>query len=158
MNQLLYEMGGWLGFLSRPAVLLQFLSSTALVLLYVLLVVPRLKKQRYRLMALGSVGLWLVLRLNGLLIERLGLPGGLVHFYSQVWGMWVLLALARLLLLTRFPAKQIQLLYSRLVQPLFGLVVLVALVNQLGDVGDVAEIPLFSLFGTPLTSGGLPCC
>ncbi len=155
MNQLLYEVGGWLGFLSRPVVMLQFLSSAALALIYVLLVVPRLKGRRYRQMALGAMGLWLVLRLNGLLIERLGYPGGLVHYYAEVWGMWVLLAVARLLLLTRFPAKQVQLLYTRLVQPLFGLVVLVALVNQLGDVGDVAGIPLFSLFGTPLTSGGL---
>jgi small-conductance mechanosensitive channel len=155
MNQLLYEIVGWLGFLSRPVVLLQCLTTASFALAYALWVRPRLKARRYRVSVLGALGLWFVLRLNGLVIERLGYPGDLATYFAQVWGAWVLLAVIRLLLLTRCPAKQIQLLYSRIIQPLFVLFVAGSLVNQLASLRDVAQIPLFPLFGSPLTTSNL---
>ena len=155
MNQLLYEIVGWLGFLSRPVVLLQCLTTAGFALAYALWVRPRLKDRRYRVSVLGALGLWCVLRLNGLVIERLGFPGDLATYFAQVWGAWVLLAVIRLLLLTRCPAKQIQLLYSRIIQPLFVLFVAGSLVNQLASLRDVAQIPLFPLFGSPLTTSNL---
>ena len=155
MNQLLYEIVGWLGFLSRPVVLLQCLTTAGFALAYALWVRPRLKARRYRVSVLGALGLWFVLRLNGLVIERLGYPGDLATYFAQVWGAWVLLAVIRLLLLTRCPARQIQLLYGRIVQPLFVLFVAGSLVNQLASLRDVAEIPLFPLFGSPLTTSNL---
>ena len=155
MNQLLYEIVGWLGFLSRPVVLLQCLTTAGFALAYALWVRPRLKARRYRVSVLGALGLWCVLRLNGLVIERLGFPGDLATYFAQVWGAWVLLAVIRLLLLTRCPAKQIQLLYSRIIQPLFVLFVAGSLVNQLASLRDVAQIPLFPLFGSPLTTSNL---
>ena len=48
MNQLLYEIVGWLGFLSRPVVLLQCLTTAGFALAYALWVRPRLKARRYR--------------------------------------------------------------------------------------------------------------
>ncbi len=155
MNQLLYEIVGWLGFLSRPVVLLQCLTTAGFALAYALWVRPRLKARRYRVSVLAALGLWCVLRLNGMVIEWLGYPGDLATYFAQVWGAWVLLAVIRLLLLTRCPAKQIQLLYSRIVQPLFVLFVAGSLVNQLASLRDVAEIPLFPLFGSPLTTSNL---
>ncbi len=155
MNQLLFEIVGWLGFLSRPVVLLQCLTAGALGLAYALWVQPRLKPLRFRYSVLGGVGLWLVLRLNGLVIQGLGYPAGLAVYVAQLWGIWVLLAVVRLLLLTRFPARQIQLLYARLLQPLFLLLVAGSLVNQLASLRDVADIPLFPLFGAPVTTSNL---
>jgi potassium-dependent mechanosensitive channel len=155
MNQLLYEIVGWLGFLSRPVVLLQCLTTAGFALGYALWVRPRLKARRYRVSVLGALGLWCVLHLNGLVIRRLGYPGDLATYFAQVWGAWVLLAVIRLLLLTRCPARQIQLLYGRIVQPLFVLFVAGSLVNQLASLRDVAEIPLFPLFGSPLTASDL---
>ncbi|MCP9800287.1 mechanosensitive ion channel family protein [Synechococcus sp. RedBA-s] len=155
MNQLLYEIVGWLGFLTRPVVLLQCLSAAAIALGYALWMRPRLKNRRYRDSVLAAVGLWFLLRLNGLVIEWLGYPNGLATYFSQAWAVWVVLTVVRLLLLTRFPAKEIQRLYSRIVQPLFLLVLSGSLVNQLASLRDVAEIPLFPLFGPPLTSGNL---
>ncbi len=155
MNQLLYEIVGWLGFFSRPVVLLQCLTAGAFALAYALWVQPKLKTRRFRFSVLGAVGLWLVLRLNGLVLERLGYPAGLAIYVAQLWGIWVLLAVVRLLLLTRFPARQIQLLYGRIVQPLFLLLVAGSLVNQLASLRDVADIPLFPLFGSPITASNL---
>ena len=155
MNQLLYEIVGWLGFLSRPVVLVQCLTTAGFALAYALWLRPRLKARRYRVSVLAALALWCVLRLNGLVIERLGYPGDLATYFAQVWGAWVLLAVIRLLLLTRCPAKQIQLLYSRIIQPLFVLFVAGSLVNQLASLRDVAQIPLFPLFGSPLTTSNL---
>jgi small-conductance mechanosensitive channel len=155
MNQLLYEIAGWLAYLLRPVVLLQCLSCGLLVLGYLLGVRPRLAGHGRRVELIGAGGLWLALRLNSLLLAALGLPAGLALYITQIYAFWLLLSLVRLLLLQRLPEEPVLRFFNRIVQPLFVLFVLGSLVNQLASLQDVAEIPLFRFFDEPITTGSL---
>ncbi len=155
MHQLLYEIAGWLAYLLRPVVLLQCLTCGLLVLGYLLGVQPRLEGHGRRIELLGAAGLWLALRLNSLLLAALGLPAGLALYFTQIYAFWLLLSLARLLLLQRLPEEPVLRFFNRIVRPLFVLLVLGSLLNQLASLQDVAEIPLFRFFDEPITTGSL---
>jgi potassium efflux system protein len=98
MRIFLYEISGWLGYLSRPHLL----------------------GRGHRLEFLGSLGLLLGLRLNAIVLGWVGVPNGLAHYAAQLFSLWILLALVRLLARRWFPSEAIERLYRQLVQPLFA--------------------------------------
>ncbi len=155
MTQLLYELSGWLGYLSRPPVVLQCLSALLLYGAHRLWIQAPLRRRGRRFEFLGGLLLLLALRLNALLLERLGLPGGLAIYISRLFGLWMVLALLRLILLRWINTDAVETFYLRLIRPLYGLLVIGSLINQLDSLADVAQIPLLDLFGEPITTGGL---
>jgi small-conductance mechanosensitive channel len=155
MHLLLYEIAGWLAYLLRPVVLLQCLTSGLLVLGYLLALQPRLQGQGHRIELLGAAGLWLALRLNTLLLAALGQPSGLALYFTEIYAIWLLLSLTRLLLLLRLREEPVLRFFNRIVRPLYVLMVLGSMVNQLASLQDVAEIPLFRFFDEPITTGSL---
>ncbi len=155
MDKLLLEISGWLGYLSRPLVLLQGFTIAALMLGYHWGIQPRLAARPPLVRLLGTLGLLLALRLSAELLQALGQPSGLVEYTVRVYAIWQGLIVARVLLFRRFGAAPTDRLYGRIVKPLFLLFLAGSLVNQLDSLQDVADIPLFPLFNDPLTTGGI---
>lgn len=155
MDKLLLEISGWLGYLSRPLVLLQGFTIAALMLGYHWGIQPRLAARPPLVRLLGTLGLLLALRLSAELLQALGQPSGLVEYTVRVYAIWQGLIVARVLLSRRFGAAPTDRLYGRIVKPLFLLFLAGSLVNQVDSLQDVADIPLFPLFNDPLTTGGI---
>ncbi len=155
MDKLLLEISGWLGYLSRPLVLLQGLTIAALMLGYHWGIQPRLAARPPLVRLLGTLGLLLAMRLSAELLQALGQPSGLVEYTVRVYAIWQGLIVARVLLSRRCGAAPTNRLYGRIVKPLFLLFLAGSLVNQLDSLQDVADIPLFPLFNDPLTTGGV---
>jgi potassium-dependent mechanosensitive channel len=155
MNSLFYEIIGWVGYLSRPVVLVQCLSAGALLALFQLVVRPRLRQGGRRLALVGTVGLLLALRLNAAVLEWLGQPAGLALYFMRVYAIWMFLAFLHEALVLRFPARGVDRLFNQLIRPLFVLLLAGSLVNQLDSLEDVADIPLLPVFGDTLTTGNL---
>jgi potassium-dependent mechanosensitive channel len=155
MDKLLLEISGWLGYLSRPLVLLQGFTVAALMLGFHLGVQPRLAARPPLVRLLGTLGLLLALRLGAELLQAFGQPSGLVEYTVRIYAIWQGLIAARVLLTRRFGAAPIDRLYGRIVKPLFLLFLAGSLVNQVDSLQDFSEIPLFPLFNEPLTTGSL---
>ncbi|MCP9828243.1 mechanosensitive ion channel [Synechococcus sp. L2F] len=155
MNSLLFEFTGWLGYLSRPVVLVQCLSAGALLAFFQLVVRPRLRQGGRRLALVGTVGLLLALRLNAALLEWLGQPAGLALYFMRMYAIWLFLAFLHEALVLRFPIRGVDRLFNQLVRPLYVLLVAGSLVNQLDSLEDVADIPLLPVFGDTITTGNL---
>lgn len=155
MRLFLYEISGWLGYLARPQVMLQVLSGAVLYAVYAIWIRPHLLGRGHRLEFLGSLGLLLGLRLNALVLGWLGFPNGLAHYVVQLFTLWIVLALVKLVARRWFTAASIERFYRQLVRPLFALVVVGSLINQLDSLIDVGRIPLITLFGEPLTASGI---
>ncbi len=155
MDKLLLEISGWLGYLSRPLVLLQGGTIAALMIGYHWGIQPRLAARPPLVRLLGTLGLLLALRLSAELLQALGQPSGLVEYTVRVYAIWQGLIVARVVLSRRFGAAPTDRLYGRIVKPLFLLFLAGSLVNQLDSLQDVADIPLFHLFNEPLSTGGV---
>ncbi|MCP9799330.1 mechanosensitive ion channel family protein [Synechococcus sp. RedBA-s] len=154
MDKLLLEIAGWLGYLSRPLVLLQGFAIAALMLGHHWGIEPRLAARPPLVRLLGSLGLLLALWLSAELLQALGQPTGLVEYAVRVYAIWQGLIVARVVLAGRFGAAPTDRLYGRIVKPLFLLFLAGSLVNQLDSLQEVADIPLFRLFNEPLSTGG----
>ncbi len=155
MRLFLYEISGWLGYLARPQVLIQVLIGMALYASYSIWIRPRLLGRGHRLEFLGSLGLLMALRLSAVMLGWWGFPNGLAHYMAQLFGLWLLLALVRLLSRRWFSDEAIERFYTQLVRPLAVLVVVGSLINQLDSLIDVGQIPLITLFGEPLNASGI---
>ena len=151
MKELLLEVLGWLGYLERPAVLLQALLVVALMVLD-----QELRRQRWprRLPPLALTPLALAcLALSSAGLALLGQPVGLALLLGQLWLGWYGLTLLDRLLARWLPAEQLHQLDSRLLRPLFLVLALGVLINQLDSVSDLAVIPLGQLLGVEVSTG-----
>jgi small-conductance mechanosensitive channel len=155
VNDLLYEISGWFGYLTRPLVLLQCISSALLALAYLLWLRPRLSGRGRRLELAGGGLLWLALRLNVVVLNQLGRPYGLALYFTQLFGLWLILNLLPMLAARWIPAAPAERFLSRVVRPLFLLLVVGSTINQLDSLQDVSDIPLFPFFDGPMTTGGV---
>jgi small-conductance mechanosensitive channel len=151
MKELFLEVLGWLGYLERPAVLLQVLLVLALMVLC-----HQLRRRRWprRLPPLAFTPLALAcLALIGAGLALLGQPAGLALLLGQLWLGWYGLTLLDRLLARWLPAEQLHQLDSRLLRPLFLVLALGVLINQLDSLSDLAVIPLGQLLGVTVSAG-----
>ncbi|MCT0218719.1 mechanosensitive ion channel [Synechococcus sp. CS-1329] len=155
MRLFLYEISGWMGYVARPQVLVQVLIGVLLYGSYAIWIRPRLLGRGHRLEFLGSLGLLLALRLSAVLLGWLGFHNGLAHYVAQLFGLWLVLALVRLISRRWYSKDAVERFYRQLVRPLAALVVVGSLINQLDSLIDVGQIPLITLFGEPLTASGI---
>ena len=148
IEQLFDQALGWLGYLQRPVVLQQLLlASLALV------VAGRLPQPRRQPLPFPVRALPLLL-LMALPLKLLGQPHGLVLLLAEVSlariGLGVL---ERFVLEPRLPTDAFQHLRSRLLRPVFLILVVLGLLNAVDTLSDLANVPLGVWFGSPVTLG-----
>ena len=153
MNQLFWEIVGWLGYLQRSAVVAQVLLILGLSVGW------HLSNPLRRLENLHPALRLLVAPIAMLLIAWLiELPGGktgLVSYAGLCWLGWNLLNLLNQLLQRLLPASSVHQLESRLLRPLFLVLVGLNLISKFDNPADLGVIKLGSLFGEILTVNNL---
>jgi small-conductance mechanosensitive channel len=157
MSTLLSEIQGWLAFLDRLPVLLQLLPVGLLLLgLLRLRRLPR-RGRWSRLLDLPLVVPLLVGQaLIALVLLALQQRVGLVLLLGQFSLAWLLLRLAERQLLARWlPPGTLQLVSTRLLRPLFLLIVVLQGIDALGSLQDLAAMPLGVWFGGAIRLGDL---
>ncbi|MFM1798798.1 MAG: hypothetical protein RLZZ117_1076, partial [Cyanobacteriota bacterium] len=153
MKDLLLEVLGWLGYLERPAVVVQLLVSVALIML------TRIARRhhwlgRWPTLAYAPLGLG-ALGLTSGLLHHLNHPYGLARLLGQLWLGWFALTLLHRLLGRWMRPERVHQLESRLLRPTYLLVATLLLISELDSLRNLAVVPLGSLFGVPLTAGKL---
>ncbi len=153
MRELLLEVLGWLGYLERPAVLLQLAVAIGLMVLRGFAArrnwLPRLRPQHYTPLAL------VVLAASCLLLALLGLPYGLSGQLGVLWLGWYGLNQLQTLLQSRLGAATARQLESRLLRPAYLLLGALMLISTLDSIRDLAVAPLGSVLGVPVDAGKL---
>ena len=153
MNQLLWEILGWLGYLQRGPVVAQVLLIIGLCVGW-----HQCKPSR-PLQNLHPTLQLLVPPIAVLLIAWLiTLPGGktgLVTYAGLCWLGWNLLSLLQKLLLCFIPESSVHQLEARLLRPIFLVLVSLNLISQFDNPADLGVIKLGSLFGEDLTVSSL---
>ncbi|MFM7640824.1 MAG: mechanosensitive ion channel family protein [Cyanobium sp.] len=152
---MLYVLLGWLGLITRAAVLWQ------LAAILVLLVAYRAWRLRHPAPTtswspvFAKLVLAAVLALVGFLLPTLGIPGGLVELFGKLTLVWTALASLRLLLRRYMPAEQVENYWLKAVAPLFALTALAGVVNRFDGLAFLNEVPMLKLFNEPLSLGQL---
>ena len=153
MNQLFWEILGWLGYLQRSAVVAQVLLILGLTVGW------HLSNPQQRLENLHPALRLLVAPIAMLCIAWLiVLPGGksgLVSYAGLCWLGWNLLNLLNQLLQRLLPVSSVHQLESRLLRPLFLVLVGLNLISKFDNPADLGVIKLGSLFGEILTVNNL---
>jgi len=154
MNAWLFELMGWLGYLQRPAVLVQVLGVVAVTLISQLLQRRWLTRCPKRLQA--TLKLWLTPLLIALwagLLNATGQLQGLVLFLLWWRCGWSVLVLLHPLLGRVLDPDQRYDLETRLLRPVFLVAGAIALINQLDTINDVASISVGQAFNVEITLG-----
>ena len=153
MNQLFWEIVGWLGYLQRTAVVAQVLLILGLTVGW------HLSNPQRRFESLHPALRLLVAPIAMLFIAWLiELPGGktgLVSYAGLCWLGWNLLNLLNQLLQLLLPTSSVHQLESRLLRPLFLVLVGLNLISKFDNPADLGVIKLGSLFGEILTVNNL---
>ena len=153
MNQLFWEIVGWLGYLQRSAVVAQVLLILGLSVGW------HLSNPQRRFESLHPALRLLVAPIAMLFIAWLiELPGGktgLVSYAGLCWLGWNLLNLLNQLLQLLLPTSSVHQLESRLLRPLFLVLVGLNLISKFDNPADLGVIKLGSLFGEILTVNNL---
>jgi len=155
IDNLLGQGLGWLGYLERPAVLLQLLPA-----LLVLLALKKLPLGRWRLSLPGKESfpgiVPIAMGALALLFELARLPHGLLNLLVEISAARLGLdLLEKLLLEPRLEPQVFERFRSRLLRPCFLLLVLLALINEVDYLGDLAALPVVTWFNSSLTLGSL---
>ena len=153
MRQLLLEAFGWLGYLERPAVVIQLLLVISLMLITRLArtrrLIPPLPTSAYTPLGL------LALALAAWLLSLIGIANGLSLLIGRLWLGWYGLHLLHPLLLLCLPPERVHQLESRLLRPIFLVVAALALIRDVDSVRDLAVAPLGEVFGVAISAGDL---
>ena len=153
MRQLLLEAFGWLGYLERPAVVIQLLLVISVILITRLArtrrLIPRLPTSAYTPLGL------LALALAAWLLSLIGIANGLSLLIGRLWLGWYGLHLLHPLLLLCLPPERVHQLESRLLRPIFLVVAALALIRDVDSVRDLAVAPLGEVFGVAISAGDL---
>lgn len=155
MNQLLFILLGWLGLITRSAVLWQILVIVLLLVVY----------RGWRLRHPAPTTSWspvfaklvlaAVLAVASGVLAALRSPGGLVAVFSQLTLIWTGLSAFRLMLRRHLPAEEVDRYWQKAVAPLFAVVTLAGLVHRLDGLSILSEVPVLKLFNEPLSLGNL---
>ncbi|MCP9850143.1 mechanosensitive ion channel family protein [Cyanobium sp. Morenito 9A2] len=151
MNLLLYEIGGWFGYLQRPSVVVQLLGWLAIMISLHLALLPHWRRSpiRFEALKLGLILMW------SALLGLLGQPFALALFFAGLQGLWILLEAFRVLLLRHWEPRVVQSVYTQVIKPAFFLVAALGLIRRLDNLNDLAVIPLGIYFGTAINLGQL---
>lgn len=153
MNELFQEVLGWLGYLERPEVSAQIILIIIIAIGSHSLHRPALTRRLPRLLRafIGPAVAGLVV----LILQQHQHANGLMRFLSAAWLGWALLLLLERGLLRVLPAQRVHELLSRLLRPLYLLLIVLLLINRLDSLQDLAVIGVGQFFGAELTLGKL---
>ncbi|CAK24868.1 mechanosensitive ion channel family protein [Synechococcus sp. CS-197] len=153
MNQLFWEIIGWLGYLQRASIVFQLLLIIVLVMVWRWLRKhPRLAKVPKPLhLLIAPAGLGVI----SAFAKSLGWDAGLLTYLSLSWLGWSFLGLLDGLLQELMPAARVHELQSRLIKPIYLTTVVLMFINRLDNVNDLSVIELGQVFGISLTLGKL---
>jgi len=155
MNQIVFELGGWLSLLGRFSLALQ------LAVLVGLLLVSRMWFRRHR----TSPASWAIvytelaflasLGLAFLVLGLVGMPSGLVALAAQLLAVWIGLEISRLLLRRQNDPRAVDAYFQRAVRPLFFVIGLLACLGKIDSLESFGNISLMRLFDEKFTIGDL---
>ena len=153
MNQLFWEVVGWLGYLQRTSIIFQL----ALIIVFVVywrlvrrhITIKKLPKTLHLLVA--PAGLSLI----SVVLKSLGWDAGLLSYMSLGWLGWSLLSLLHELLQKLMSPQRVHELQSRLIRPMYLITVALMFINRLDSLNDLSVIEVGQLFGIALTIGKL---
>ena len=153
MNQLFWEIIGWLGYLQRASIVFQLLLIIVLVMVWRWLRKhPRLAKVPKPLhLLIAPAGLGVI----SAFAKSLGWDAGLLTYLSLSWLGWSFLGLLDGLLQELMPEARVHELQSRLIKPIYLTTVVLMFINRLDNVNDLSVIELGQVFGISLTLGKL---
>ena len=153
MNQLFWEVVGWLGYLQRTSIIFQ------LTLIIVFVVYWRLVRRHITIKKLPKTLHLLVapagLSLISVVLKSLGWDAGLLSYMSLGWLGWSLLSLLHELLQKLMSPQRVHELQSRLIRPMYLITVALMFINRLDSLNDLSVIEVGQLFGITLTIGKL---
>ena len=155
MNQIVFELNGWLSLLGRFSLALQ------LAVLVGLLLVSRMWFRRHR----TSPASWAIvytelaflasLGLAFLVLGLVGMPAGLVALAAQLLAVWIGLEILRLLLRRHNDPRAVDAYFQRAVRPLFFVIGLLACLGKIDSLESFGNISLMRLFDEKFTIGDL---
>ena len=151
MNQLLYEVNGWLGYLQRDSVVLQLVAVLLPMLVGRIFLMRHHPRTRERV-AILTVVVGLVALVTGLLAlfqQRYGLS----LFILKLCVAWYGIRLLALLLRRSMSAHELQRLDAQILRPIFYIGAILALINHLDSLDDLAVIPVVEMFGQSMNLG-----
>jgi len=136
MKELSLEVLGWLGYLERPAVMLQLALIVAAVVL-----TRQMRRRRWLgrwpLLGYTPLGLGLLAAL-ALLLQKLHQPHGLCALWTWLWLGWYSLQLLSQQLLRWLPQERVHQIETRLLRPGYLVMSALVMINELDNVQDVA--------------------
>ena len=149
MNELLWEIVGWFGYLQRSAVISQVLLIAGISAAWRLSAHQRwqVKANRSLRLLIGPIAVLLIAGLIG----AFGGKTGLISYAGLCWLGWNSLSLLRKLLQRLIAAEQVRSLESRLLRPLYLVVAGLNLISQFDNPADLGVIKLGNLFGVAVT-------
>lgn len=153
MQQLLLEVLGWLGYLERPAVLLQVSLSLGVILLC-----RAARRRRWLRRCPALLYTPLGLASLGLAISILGhwqQPFGLMRLLGLLWLGSFSLTLLHWQLGRWLSPTRLHQLESRLLRPAYLLMAGLLLISEVDSLQDLAVAPLGELFGVQINAGKL---
>lgn len=132
-------------------VALQIFSTGGLILAHVSLIRPRVIRFNPKLIYLVDFLLWALLKLSIYIFHALGCPVGLSDFMANAYLLWLFSDGIRLLLARWLSGAEVMKLYSRVIMPLYVVILTGAVINLLSPLEDLGEIKLFSSLGQDVT-------
>ena len=150
MIQLLHEVLGWLGYLQRPAVLVQTLLVLAIVSIKALPSNQQYNKvSRFIQPFIGPGLLFSAFIVLGLL----NYPNGLVRFFGMTWLGWGFLKMLDLGLKRLIPLHYAQELKNQILIPVFITCISLLLIQRLDSLQDLSVISIGRDLGVEITLG-----
>ncbi len=153
MRELILEFLGWLGYLERPAVILQLLIVAALALSTRLANHRKILKN-FPARSITPIGL-ILLGVSCLALATFQQPYGLALLIGLLWLGWYSLNLLHRPLTLWLSAEEAHQLESRLLRPCYLLLAATALIRELDSFNDLSAAPLGQLFGIEISAGKL---
>jgi len=151
MKELSLEVLGWLGYLERPAVMLQLALIVAAVVL-----TRQMRRRRWLgrwpLLGYTPLGLGLLAAL-ALLLQKLHQPHGLCALWTWLWLGWYSLQLLSQQLLRWLPQERVHQIETRLLRPGYLVMSALVMINELDNVQDVALAPMGQVLGVSISAG-----
>lgn len=155
MNQIFYVIVGWLGLITRAAVLWQLAVTIVLVLAYRAWRLRHPAPSTSWSPVFAKLVLAALLAIVSLLLPAIGVPSGLVLLFAQLVLVWSGLAVLRLLLRRYLPPQEVETYWLKAVTPLFMVLAVLGLVDRLDGLSFLSEVPVLKLFNEPISFGNL---
>jgi len=148
----------WADLLVRGVVLIQIAGTLTILAFHHYLLIPKLRKINRRAARIDGLTIVILLFGYGGVLNAFGLPSGLVVFWAQLVGLWILIRLSLHTLRRWASPKLVARISTRIIRPTFILFIATAIIIQLFPLSELLQVKLFTLFNQPFTIFNLLLC